>query len=298
MRNQAILRRALIAAALILMLVILLVTRAAKRAEKAEEAGLSAGQTASEEDVSEGQAAEPLQLPGILSPGNVHPAANLLNTDTQFYSYNDEGSTLTAAVGIDVSEYQGDVDYEKVREAGIQFVIIRIAYQGYVTGKMVVDSNFYRNYEGAHAAGLPVGVYFFSQALGIDEAKRAAGFVLATLDDIEPELPIVYDYEIHHADTARASDLSQYSATAGALAFCEVIRNAGYTPMVYMNTQAANEKYDLGEFSDIPVWYASYVKSPSLPCGFTCWQYSCTGNVPGVPAEVDLNLLFLQKEND
>ena len=173
MRNQAILRRALIAASLILMLVILLITRAAKRAEKAEEGGLSAGQTASEEDVSEGQAAEPLQLPGILSPGNVHPAANLLNTDTQFYSYNDEGSTLTAAVGIDVSEYQGEVDYQKVREAGIQFVIIRIAYQGYVTGKMVVDSNFYRNYEGAHAAGLPVGVYFFSSASTRRSARPA-----------------------------------------------------------------------------------------------------------------------------
>ncbi|MBP3218789.1 MAG: glycoside hydrolase family 25 protein [Lachnospiraceae bacterium] len=299
MRNSMQRRIALILVFIAVILAVILLVRArrsAKEAEVSEETGLS-GEDFSEAVV-ENTPAQLLPLPGILSPGNIHPAATLLNTNTQFYSYKDEGSTITTAVGIDVSEYQGSVDYKKVRDAGIQFVIIRIGYQGYETGRMVVDKTFYRNYLDAHEAGLPVGVYFFSQAVDIEEARRAAGFVLATLDGIEPELPIVYDYEVHHADTARASDLSQYSATASALAFCEVIRNAGHTPMIYMNDQAAYGKYDLDEFSNIPVWYASYVKAPELPCGFTCWQYSCTGSVSGVDGDVDLNLLFLQKENN
>lgn len=291
--------RHLIAAVAALLLIVIVIATARRGRLKSQDPeagdGGSGAFTTEQNDVETLRQLEELLLPGEIVPGNIHPAANLLDTSSQYYKYLEDGGTVTAAVGIDVSGYQGTIDYEKVREAGIRFVFIRIGYQGYESGKLVVDDRFYRNYDGARAAGLPVGVYFFSQALTEEEARQQAGFLLATLEGRQLQLPVVYDYEVHDAQTARASGLTRQQASANAEAFCERIRESGLAPMVYMNDQTAYGKYDLNVIGEEPIWYASYVTAPSLSSGFTCWQYSSSGKVPGIDYDVDLNLLFLQR---
>ena len=142
-----------------------------------------------------------------------------------------KSDTVTSRTGIDVSEYQGNIDWAKVKASGIEFAIIRVGYRGYSTGKIVQDAGFAANIKGAEAAGLKVGVYFFSQAITADEASEEADYVLSCIKGCSLEYPVVFDWEPMGVSTARTDGLSTSVLDGCAGTFCGRITAAGYKPM-------------------------------------------------------------------
>lgn len=207
--------------------------------------------------------------------------------------YYDDGVT-PVHYGIDVSSFQNEVDWEAVAADGIEFVMIRLGFRGYTQGTMVEDKFFQQNIDAARAAGLNVGVYFFSQAITPEEGAEEARFVLEALKGREVDYPIVFDWEPYtNIPEARTNGLSGEMLTSCAIAFCETIKEAGLTPMVYFNTTQGYRDYDLSRLTDYPFWYALYgPKTPNFYYEFQMWQYSSTGSVAGIEGNVDLNICF------
>lgn len=193
--------------------------------------------------------------------------------------------------GIDVSEFNGDIDWNKVKKAGVEFVFIRAGYRGYGShAGLVEDKLFRQNLEGALKAGLDTGLYFFSQALTPGEAREEADFMIKLLDGKKVSLPLVCDLEHIEFDKARTDDLTPKQATENVRAFCERIREKGFLPMFYSNMVWEAFGYELGGLKDFPVWYADYEPKPQTPYHFSVWQYTNEGKVDGVPSHVDLNI--------
>lgn len=225
-----------------------------------------------------------------------------LHTDEQtgFKTYEDEENGVTSRIGIDVSEFQGeDIDWKQVRESGIEFVIIRLGYRAYgETGEMVLDDMFDRNMQGALDAGLDVGVYFFSQAITPGEAVEEAEFVLEHVRGYEIDGPIVYDTEEIKGDTARTDNNTRQEFTNYCKVFCDTIEQAGYDPMIYANMKWMAFTLDMEQLADYDFWYADYHDVPQCPYEYEIWQYSETGAVPGINANVDLNVWFQKSSED
>lgn len=223
-----------------------------------------------------------------------------LTTDeaTGFKQYNDEENGITSRMGIDVSEFQGeDIDWKQVKDSGIEFVIIRAGYRAYgETGELVQDAMFEQNIEGALEAGLDVGVYFFSQAVTPGEAVEEAEFVLDLIRPYEITGPVVYDTEEIKGDTARTDDNTRQEFTNYCKVFCDTVEHAGYDSMIYANMKWMAFTLDMEELTDYDFWYADYHELPQNPYYYTIWQYSETGEVPGINANVDLNIWF-EKES-
>ena len=214
-------------------------------------------------------------------------------------TYVKNGVTLSES-GIDVSEHDGEIDWTQVKAAGVDFAMLRLGFRGYGQGTMNLDKYFLANLSGASAAGIKVGVYFFSQAITEDEAREEADYVINSLaaTDVVLSYPIVFDEEpITDGNVARTDDLTAAQFSANALAFCQRVEQAGYTPMLYGNKHEL-AKLDLkGELAGYDVWYAEYgVSQPTGKFDFVMWQYSDTGSIPGVvtsAGQVDLNIRFL-----
>ena len=198
--------------------------------------------------------------------------------------------------GIDVSEHNGQIDWEQVRLAGYSFAFIRLGYRGYEEGKLNLDARFYENLEGAKAAGLDVGVYFFAQALDREEAISEAEFVLEHLGDTELQLPVIYDPEAIPFDEARTDQTTGTQFSENTKVFCDAIRASGYEAGYYANLKWEVFMMDMNLLDDYTVWYAGYEAVPSTPYRFSFWQYSDQGAVPGISAATDLNLQMIPVE--
>jgi GH25 family lysozyme M1 (1,4-beta-N-acetylmuramidase) len=219
-----------------------------------------------------------------------------LSNDGQNISYEGD-ERYTIRKGIDLSYHQGNVDWSAVKAAGYEFVILRVAYRGYgSSGKLCMDSAFYTYLEGAHAVGLDVGVYIFSQAINEAEAAEEADLVIDALSGTDIELPVVFDPELIRDDTARTDDVTGEQFTKNTITFCEKIRQAGYQPMIYSNMIWEAYLFDLRQLSEYPIWYADYEQTPQTPYAFTFWQYSDSGQVPGIEGNCDLDIQFIKKQ--
>ena len=202
----------------------------------------------------------------------------------------------SSRLGVDVSHHQGKIDWEKVKEDGYEFAIIRIGYRGYGTeGTLKLDNRFHENIKDAQRAGLDVGVYFFAQAINEEEALEEAEFVLKHLKGYKLELPVAYDPESILYDEARTDDVTGEQFTKNAKVFCKRIRKAGYEPMIYSNMLWEAYELDLEKLSDYPIWYADYEPLPQTPYDFVMWQYTSSGTVDGIKGRVDLNIQFVGK---
>ena len=232
-------------------------------------------------------------IPNELGLRNIQVDQTLLQTGGAFYAYENSDDNTTVSVGIDVSTYQGTIDWQAVKDAGIDYVIVRAAYRGYETGKIVPDDLYEQNIRGAADVGLHVGVYLYSQALSEHEAEEEADYLLSLIEGLPVDYPVVYDQEEYTADKARTDGLTGEQATLNALAFCRRVHEAGYIPMIYTNNDWATTMYDMERLDHYPVWYADYTSTPTLPGGFAMWQYTDSGQVHGITGPVDLNLLFL-----
>ena len=196
---------------------------------------------------------------------------------------------VTSYAGIDVSAYQGNINWKKVKESGIDFAIIRLGYRGYESGKLVEDEYAKANLKNAKAAGLKVGAYFFSQALSIAETDQEIQFMLKVLGDTKLDMPIVLDWEIP-ADTARTRNMDARTLTDIQLHFCGNMKKMGYQPMVYFNWRQSEKLYVLHDLEDYPFWLALYQDRMTYPWKVEMWQYSDKGRVPGINGNVDLNV--------
>ena len=206
------------------------------------------------------------------------------------------GGDYEGVPGIDVSSYQPMIDWNAVRDAGIEFVMLRVGYRGYVSGELVADEDFEAHITGAVEAGLDIGVYFFSQALTPEEAVEEAEYVLEQVKDYEISYPIVFDWEEVQAE-ARTDEMNMLMLTACAEAFCKRIEDAGYQAGVYFNQAYGYEQLNLVSLRDYDFWLAEYDDIPSFAYDVQMWQYTDSGIVPGIDGKVDLNIAFREREN-
>jgi len=197
--------------------------------------------------------------------------------------------------GIDVSSHQGEIDWNKVAADGIEYTILRAAYRGYTAGSLNRDTMFDANAEQAAAVGLQVGAYIFSQAITVEEALEEADFLLDILQDKQIDGPVVFDWEVIGTKNARTYGLDTETLCAAANAFCQRIRQAGYTPMVYFNPYCGYVKYDLSKIMDYDFWFAQYLEKPDFYYNFQMWQYTSSGKVNGVDGNVDLDVWILPR---
>ena len=222
-------------------------------------------------------------------PRNLYDRAAFTVDNNGRVAYEKDGKR--ARMGVDVSSYQGEIDWRSVAADGIDFAILRLGRRGNTEGGVFMDDTFEANLQGALDAGLDVGVYFFSQAITTEEAKEEAAFVLNTLKNREIAYPIAFDWEPFPSGSGtRTENLDNDTLNRCANAFCEKIQGAGYTPAVYFNQSLGYLRYDLRELTGYDLWLAEYDTKPDFYYHFDLWQYTNTGRVNGIQGDVDLDL--------
>ena len=243
----------------------------------------------------------PRDIPKIPSETSTGEATTTQSTTTEeilaepIFGYNGDFRTCLnrdSLLGIDVSRYQGEIDWQKVKDAGVEFVIIRVGLRGYgKKGVMVEDANAQKNYQGAKAAGLKVGAYFFSQATSVSEAVEEANYILELTKDWALDMPLVCDWECL-AEDYRTFGMDARAITDCIKAFCDTVADAGKQAMIYCNLSQSPKEMFYQELTDYPFWFALYEDTPNFPCSAAMWQYTNEGSVPGIKGNVDINLFF------
>ncbi|MBR5472253.1 MAG: S-layer homology domain-containing protein [Oscillibacter sp.] len=217
------------------------------------------------------------------------------------------GNQFKTRFGIDVSAYQNrasenqTIDWEAVAADGVEFVMVRIGLRGTSSGAILADAYYEENIRGAMEAGLETGVYFFAQAITVEEAIEEAEFVLDLLKDLEIDGPVAYDWEMHDS-SYRVYGTAPEMATACAIAFCEMVEEAGYTPMIYAGQYVSYIKYDQGAISPYLSWYPEYksekseILCPTFYYQMNYWQFSSSCSIDGIGGRVDANLQFIKRK--
>ena len=209
------------------------------------------------------------------------------------YTFDSEGrmSNNSGTMGIDVSKWNGSIDWNAVKNSGVSYVIIRCGYRGSSTGALIEDPKFASNIKGAKAAGLKVGVYFFSQAVNEAEAVEEASMALNLVSGYGLEYPIFLDVE---ASGGRGDAIDTATRTAVCRAFCATVQNSGYKAGVYANTTWFNTKINAGSLTDYKIWLAQYASAPTYTATrYDMWQYTSKGKIGGVSGSVDMNISYL-----
>ena len=207
------------------------------------------------------------------------------------YYFDEETGEKKSFAGIDVSSHQGDIDWKKVKESGVEFAFIRVGYRGYLTGKISADPKFIKNITEAQANGIKCGVYFYSVALNTTEAAEEANFVLEAVKNYKLDLPIVIDYE-HRTD--RVSSLNNEERTNNILAFLATVQSAGYKGCLYTGHWFYQNLLEYNRLSAVELWIAYYTDNPDRVSDVTYkyWQYSSSGSVPGISGNVDMDVFL------
>lgn len=234
---------------------------------------------------------EPVYINAIEGmPKNSYLDDNFYTDDNGFMAYHNKGKTIST-VGIDVSYVQGDIDWQAVKAAGVDFAIIRCGGRGYGDkGILYSDEKFRQNAQGAIDAGIEIGVYFYSQAITVEEAKEEAEYTLELIKDFDIRYPVAFDWEHYEYDDARTDNLDRTTLTNIAREYCDLIKKAGYIPVIYANRSLLYYEYDLAKLADIELWLASYENIPDFYYDFGMWQYSMEGTINGIEGTVDLNI--------
>ena len=208
------------------------------------------------------------------------------------YTFASDGSLIvgTGTVGIDVSRWNGNINWNQVKNSGISYVIIRCGYRGSTKGSLIVDPMFEDYIKGATAAGLKVGVYFVTQAVDEREAVEEASMVLEMIKDYTISYPVFLDVE---PSGGRGDKISKETRTAVCKAFCETIKNANYTPGIYANKNWFTEKMDASALGAYKIWLAQYAEKPTYTGRYDMWQYRSNGRVSGISGDVDMNHSYL-----
>lgn len=196
-------------------------------------------------------------------------------------------------LGIDLSRYQTKVNYEAIKNEGIDFCMIRVGARGYESGVIQADNMFDTHIEGANKAGLHTGLYFYSQATTEAEAVEEANYLLSRIGTYKITYPIAFNMEYIDHDSARIETLTKTEKTKIALAFLQRIEEAGYTGMLYGNEEWLLQRVDLTQFEKYDIWLADESDLPDYPYVFSMWEYTRKGEIYGVEGKVNLNISFI-----
>lgn len=233
------------------------------------------------------------------------PAANkydldkYLTKDGQKLSYTSD--KVNSSFGIDVSKYQGDIDWTKVKEAGVDFAMLRVAARGYESGALNIDDKFVANITGATTNGLKVGVYVFSQAINEIEAVEEANFAVAGVMNYNIAYPIAIDIEEVSDTVTRIDKLDVATRTKNVKAFCDTVKNYGFKPVIYASRDYLIKMLDMDALAEYDIWLRDTegrsdvitdMESTDFPYRFTMWQYNDKGTINGITGAVDLNISF------
>ena len=207
------------------------------------------------------------------------------NTELQFQKGN-------AKLGIDVSKWNKEIDWQAVKEEGIEFAIIRCGYRGAASGALVIDPMYEQNIKGAIDAGIPVGVYFFTQAINEVEAVEEASMVINLIEDYDVDYPVFLDSE-SAGGKGRADKLDAEERTKIHETFLETVSAAGYETGIYASKNWLNDRINMTDLSTYKTWLAEYADVPSYDEYYHMWQYTSKGTVDGIETHVDLNLCYM-----
>lgn len=223
---------------------------------------------------------------------NTYSQEQFVLDEDRIMAYYDRDGRRISHKGIDVSRYQGEIDWEKVAQDEVEYAFIRLGIRGYTEGAIQEDEQFEKNIRGARNNDIAVGVYFFTQATSVEEAEEEAQYVLDKIAPYKVDYPVVIDVEAVANRRARTRELTKEERTQYCIAFCEKIRAAGYTPMIYGNLKTFMLMLDLEQLEDYDKWFANYDDRFYYPYDFKIWQYTDEGSVDGIDAAVDLNISF------
>lgn len=204
-----------------------------------------------------------------------------------------ENNTRVSYAGVDISKTQDYVDFFELRRAGIDFVMLRLGQRGYSSGEITLDEYFMDNLKRASEAGLDVGVYFFSQAVTVEEAEEEAQFVIDTLSENKIQYPVVFAMDSIPNEVSRIDSLDKMERTNIALAFMDKIRENGYFPMIYGDKEWLIQKLSLGSMIGYDVWLSQEKDIPDYPYQFVMWQYTTHGSIAGIAGDANLNICFI-----
>lgn len=224
-------------------------------------------------------------------PKNTYDFTKLVSSDDQM-KYEVDGKSVSF-IGVDISKYQGEVDFYQLKDAGIDYVMLRVGARGYSSGNIIMDEYFTTNIQKATEAGLDVGVYFYSQALTEEEAIEEANVVIQSLAGYTLQYPVAFDMEYVENDTARVEALTRADKTKITKAFLDTIQAAGYRAMIYGNKEWLIKRIDLSYLKDYEVWLSQQKDIPDYPYKFSMWQYSTSAEIHGIDGYANLNICFI-----
>ncbi len=234
------------------------------------------------------EAASPFVLNSVTALTTKSPFTGLV------YTHAAQLSDSGIVHGIDVSKWQADIDWKKVKAAGVKFVFIRCGYTALSKNfAMYEDEYFKQNIQGAYDAGIQVGVYFFSNSKTVSEAQKEAQKTLELIDEYSDmiTLPVVYDFEAF-SQAYRAYGLPKAQVTQNTIAYADIIQDAGYTPMYYGSPSFLSSSFDVSSLTNYDCWLANYTTKTAYTGDYAYWQYSSTGQVDGVAGNVDCNFYY------
>lgn len=225
-------------------------------------------------------------------PKNSYDLTNLLKSGDKFKYFEDDKCIST--FGVDICDDQDYVDFNKLKKAGCDFVMLRVGTRGYQSGQVCLDEYFAQNLKRATDAGLEVGLYFFSQAITSDEAIEEANYLIASLGEYKINYPVAFVMKNAGKDATRIDALSKKNRTDVAVSFMNTVKNAGLKPMLYGDKLWLIKYYDLSRlYSDYDFWYSEIGSEfPDYPYKFTMWEYEDKGTIDGISGEVKFTMCF------
>ncbi len=226
-----------------------------------------------------------------LIPRNPYITENF-RIDNGFMAYFDENGNKVSHLGVDISYHQDNIDWEILKESNVEFVMLRCGYRGYSEGGLVEDEKFREYATACNELGIPLGVYFFTQAINEAEARREADFVIDLIEDYDISYPIAFDTEMVDDPNARTNvaQIDEELRSNICIAFCEKIKEAGYYPMIYASENWIRRELNYEMLSDYDFWAPQYLDENDFLYDFTIWQYTDKGYVPGIDTEVDIDI--------
>ena len=219
----------------------------------------------------------------------------LLDEEHPRLTYAGGDDTVRTHFGIDVSAFQGEIDWEQVAADGVEFVFIRAGFRGWgITGSYNTDQYFEANITGAHEAGLRVGVYWVTHAISEEEVREESAYFLEIIEPYREmiTLPVVWDLEQPEGEDNRIYTMTKEELTSFTLTFSDLMKEAGYQPMLYANLTSMVTMIDPASVADLPLWFAWYGVPLYYPYTFDIWQYGTDGRIAGINGQVDVNLMI------
>ncbi len=227
-------------------------------------------------------------------PKNDYDFENSLINENPFLKYKD--GKRESIKGVDLSKYNGTVDFNKLKEAGVGFAMLRLGSRGYGTGKIALDEKFVEYAQNAQLAGIQTGAYFYSQAVNEAEAMEEANYIVGAVSGFNIKYPIAIDIERVENDDARTDKLTNADRTKIVKTFCETVKGYGYKPIIYASKEMLIADLDLNELSEYDVWLSDDKMPTDYPYRFSMWQFNKKGALDGITGDIDLNISFIDYE--